>query len=581
MGNKKTAWIIGASSGIGKSLAKLLAKNNWKVAISSRNQSALETVAHSHSSIHPYPLDITDLESLANARDKILDNFGHIDTLFLNAGDYSPMPADEFNPALFEQLISINYLGVVNGLDTILPYMKGMKTGEIYVTASLAGYRGLPKSAPYNASKAAVINLTESLHLELKQQGITLRLINPGFVKSPLTDKNNFKMPFIISPEKAAEYIVRELPKNNFEITFPKRFAYIMKMFRVLPYQLYFALTKSSLKTNPAEEDIFSANAHFKDPFNDVHGIEAIKTIFSHMFATTEQPTFSINQHATNEETLFIQWQFSFHRNNTKWFIDGTSMVTFNEDNKVKEHIDYWDPAEQIYSKVGILKPLMNIMKSRLTAAKPTKAETIIAPVNANNCPVTLDFNLRKLAKSEEVNLCNAYKGKVVMIVNTASKCGFTGQFDGLEALYKKYKEKGLVVLGFPSNDFANQDPENEEKIAKFYSLLPASEEGFYPIRTVSEVTGVNAITLRAWERRYGLFKPQRTPKGHRLYSQQDILRIQQVLQLLEKGVAIGRVSSALKNETKLEDLADMTRQSDANKTLDKSSDDSIQTGSA
>ncbi|KAG1657149.1 Glutathione peroxidase [Nymphon striatum] len=381
-------------------------------------------------------------------------------------------------------------------------------------------------------------------------------------------------------------------------------------------------------------EDIFSANAHFKDPFNDVHGIEAIKTIFSHMFATTEQPTFSINQHATNEETLFIQWQFSFHRNNTKWFIDGTSMVTFNEDNKVKEHIDYWDPAEQIYSKVGILKPLMNIMKSRLTAAKPTKAETIIAPVNANNCPVTLDFNLRKLAKSEEVNLCNAYKGKVVMIVNTASKCGFTGQFDGLEALYKKYKEKGLVVLGFPSNDFANQDPENEEKIAKFCrltygvkfpmfqkthaaegnaspiyktlgklagefpqwnfhkyildtngnlidSLLPASEEGFYPIRTVSEVTGVNAITLRAWERRYGLFKPQRTPKGHRLYSQQDILRIQQVLQLLEKGVAIGRVSSALKNETKLEDLADMTRQSDANKTLDKSSDDSIQTGSA
>ncbi|KAG1657153.1 Glutathione peroxidase [Nymphon striatum] len=284
--------------------------------------------------------------------------------------------------------------------------------------------------------------------------------------------------------------------------------------------------------------------------------------------------------------------------------------------------------------KVSIVFSITMALCITLLLAKPTKAETIIAPVNANNCPVTLDFNLRKLAKSEEVNLCNAYKGKVVMIVNTASKCGFTGQFDGLEALYKKYKEKGLVVLGFPSNDFANQDPENEEKIAKFCrltygvkfpmfqkthaaegnaspiyktlgklagefpqwnfhkyildtngnlidSLLPASEEGFYPIRTVSEVTGVNAITLRAWERRYGLFKPQRTPKGHRLYSQQDILRIQQVLQLLEKGVAIGRVSSALKNETKLEDLADMTRQSDANKTLDKSSDDSIQTGSA
>jgi len=103
-------------------------------------------------------------------------------------------------------------------------------------------------------------------------------------------------------------------------------------------------------------------------------------------------------------------------------------------------------------------------------------------------------------------------------------------------------------------------------------NLLPASEEGFYPIRTVSEVTGVNAITLRAWERRYGLFKPERTPKGHRLYSQQDILRIQQVLQLLEKGVSIGRVSNALKNETELEDLADITMQSNSGKTLNKNS---------
>ena len=164
------------------------------------------------------------------------------------------MPLDEFDPALFEQLISINYLGVVNGLDTILPYMQGQNNGEIYVTASLAGYRGLPKSAPYNASKAAVISLAESLRLELKQQGITLRLINPGFVKSPLTDKNNFKMPFMISPEKAADYIVRDLPKSNFEITFPKRFAYIMKTLRILPYRFYFALTKSSLDADQVKE---------------------------------------------------------------------------------------------------------------------------------------------------------------------------------------------------------------------------------------------------------------------------------------------------------------------------------------
>ncbi|WP_299879724.1 SDR family NAD(P)-dependent oxidoreductase [uncultured Cocleimonas sp.] len=254
MDNKNTAWIIGASSGIGKCLAELLAKNGWQVAISSRNQNALDDIANDHPNLFPFSLDITDKESLAKARDAIIQELGFINTLFLNAGDYTPMPLDEFDPALFEQLISINYLGVVNGLDTILPYMQSKNSGEIYITASLAGYRGLPKSAPYNASKAAVISLTESLHLELKQQNITLRLINPGFVKSPLTDKNDFKMPFMISPEKAAEYIFKELPKSNFEITFPKRFSYIMKTFRVLPYKLYFALTKSSLKTNQVKE---------------------------------------------------------------------------------------------------------------------------------------------------------------------------------------------------------------------------------------------------------------------------------------------------------------------------------------
>ncbi len=254
MDKQKTAWIIGASSGIGKSLAELLARNGWQVAISSRNQSALETIANNQPNLYPFSLDITNKDSLEIARDKIVKELGHINSLFLNAGDYTPMPLDEFDPALFEQLIAINYLGVVNGIDTILPYMLENNAGEIYVTASLAGYRGLPKSAPYNASKAAVISLAESLRLELKQQGVTLRLINPGFVKSPLTDKNDFKMPFMISPEKAAEYIVKDLPKSNFEITFPKRFAYIMKALRILPYRLYFALTKSSVNTNQSKE---------------------------------------------------------------------------------------------------------------------------------------------------------------------------------------------------------------------------------------------------------------------------------------------------------------------------------------
>ena len=115
-------------------------------------------------------------------------------------------------------------------------------------------------------------------------------------------------------------------------------------------------------------DDIFASNAHFKDPFNDVYGIDDIQTVFTHMFATTEQPKFRINHFASNQQNLFIQWQFTFGKNKTMWAIDGSSMVTFNENDQVQEHIDYWDPAEQIYSKVGVLKPLMSFLRSRLKA---------------------------------------------------------------------------------------------------------------------------------------------------------------------------------------------------------------------
>ena len=202
MDKPKSAWIIGASSGIGKALAELLVKNNWKVAISSRTQKDLDEIAKQHKNLYPSALDLTDIETLEKSKDDILQQFGSIDAVFFNAGDYTPMPLNKFDPELFQKLMTINFHGVVNGLNTILPYMQKKKSGEIYITGSLAGYRGLPKAAPYNASKAAVISLAESLHLELKLQGISLRLINPGFVESPLTSKNDFKMPFILVPKK-------------------------------------------------------------------------------------------------------------------------------------------------------------------------------------------------------------------------------------------------------------------------------------------------------------------------------------------------------------------------------------------
>jgi len=129
--------------------------------------------------------------------------------------------------------------------------------------------------------------------------------------------------------------------------------------------QFFSALTADNLEQI---HTIFTQDAHFKDPFNDVNTIEDIITVFKHMFETTESPQFIVNESASNHNKLFLQWQFTFTKNATNWRIDGSSMITFNDDDKVIEHIDYWDPAEQIYSKIGLLKPVMNFLKGRLTA---------------------------------------------------------------------------------------------------------------------------------------------------------------------------------------------------------------------
>ena len=238
------AWLIGASSGIGKALALQLAQAGWTVAISARRPGPLRVMREQYAALHPYTLDVTEPESLRVASEAIERELGPVEMAIVNAGDYEPMPLQDFDVALFRKLCDVNYMGMVNALEAILPAMQARGSGQVLLTASIAGYRGLPRSAPYSASKAAVINLAESLHVELKQQGVLLRVINPGFVRSPLTDKNDFKMPFLIEADEAAQAIMRELPKQNFEIAFPKPFMWIMKTLRILPYWLYFLLTK-------------------------------------------------------------------------------------------------------------------------------------------------------------------------------------------------------------------------------------------------------------------------------------------------------------------------------------------------
>ncbi|PWG61276.1 SDR family NAD(P)-dependent oxidoreductase [Spiribacter halobius] len=244
----RIAFISGASAGIGRALAERLARDGWQVVISSRRAEALEAIREANPQLaprlHPRVMDVTDAAACAAVFAEVESSLGEVDTLILNAGDYDPMRLDDFDPALFRRLAEVNYLGAVNGVAAALGPMRRRGRGQILVTASLSAYRGLPRAAPYGASKAAVLNMAEALRPELEGTGVALRVINPGFVRTRLTDKNDFRMPQLITPEQAADYIARELDGRGFEIMFPKRFGWTLKLLRLLPYRLYFALTR-------------------------------------------------------------------------------------------------------------------------------------------------------------------------------------------------------------------------------------------------------------------------------------------------------------------------------------------------
>lgn len=249
-------WLVGASTGIGRALALRLAAAGWCVAVTSRSRDKLEVLAAESSGpgrIQVFPGDVTDDAGLKVLVEDIEAQLGAVDMAILNQGDYEPMGLEAFDPALFRRIVEINYLGVVNGLAAIMPPMIQRGRGRILVTASLAGYRGLPRAAPYSASKAAVINLAESLQPELAQKGVSLRLINPGFVKTPMTDKNQFKMPFLIETDAAVDAIMKGLDRKGFEISFPRPFAIIMKTLRLLPYGLFLWFTRRMVKADEGE----------------------------------------------------------------------------------------------------------------------------------------------------------------------------------------------------------------------------------------------------------------------------------------------------------------------------------------
>lgn len=245
-------WITGASSGIGRALALALARQGRLVIGSARSHLDLATLVEAARGlpgrIIALPLDVTDPGAMAPALAKIEAEHGPLGQAVLNAGSHIPMGAADFRADKLRKLIAVNLMGAAHGLEAILPGMLARGAGRIAVVASVAGYRGLPSAAAYSASKAAAIAMCEALRPECAAKGVTLQLINPGFVATPLTAKNDFAMPMMISAEAAADAILAGLASDRFEIAFPRRFALAMKVLRLLPYPLFFAVTRKLLR---------------------------------------------------------------------------------------------------------------------------------------------------------------------------------------------------------------------------------------------------------------------------------------------------------------------------------------------
>ena len=243
-------WITGASTGIGRAVALELARRGRPVAASARSADKLASLAAEAQAgrIIPVPCDVTDPDACAQAVAAIEADHGPIETAILNAGTYTPDSADAFDLTAFRGMVDLNILGTANCLAPLLPRWRERRRGHLAVVSSVAGYRGLPRSIGYGATKAALINMAEALKFDFDRLGLKVQLINPGFVRTPLTDKNTFKMPFLMEVDAAARRIADGLDGSRFEIAFPSRFVFWLQRLRCLPYGVYFALVRKGVR---------------------------------------------------------------------------------------------------------------------------------------------------------------------------------------------------------------------------------------------------------------------------------------------------------------------------------------------
>jgi NAD(P)-dependent dehydrogenase (short-subunit alcohol dehydrogenase family) len=249
----RRVWVVGASSGIGAELARALRRRGARVAVSARRAQALGEVVDDAAcgpsapgtTMLPaeiLPLDVVDADAVAAACAVLRERWGGVDLVLWVAGIYSPMRAADFDLAAARRMLDTNLGAVYGGLSAVLPMLQAQRAGGLALVSSVAGYSGLPQALVYGPTKAALINLAETLYLDLRPLGIGIYLVNPGFVDTPATAINTHEMPALITAPEAAEATLAGIEAGRFEIHFPRRFTLWLKFARILPYRLYFAL---------------------------------------------------------------------------------------------------------------------------------------------------------------------------------------------------------------------------------------------------------------------------------------------------------------------------------------------------
>ena len=239
----RRVWLVGASTGIGRALAEQLHALGATVIVSARKLEALKAFVLAHPGSIALPLDVTDRTAVRRAAGNALAD-GPLDLVCYCAGHYQPMRATAIDLNELLRHHEVNTVGALHVLDAITPGMVARKQGHISLVSSVAGFRGLPQGLAYGPTKAALINLAETLYLDLRNRGVGVSLISPGFVQTPLTANNQFSMPALITPAEAAQAMLRGWARGQFDIHFPKRFTLWMQLLRLLPDRVFFALVR-------------------------------------------------------------------------------------------------------------------------------------------------------------------------------------------------------------------------------------------------------------------------------------------------------------------------------------------------